>query len=501
MSAAQRWRAPEEDGGILVDPPFREVPRLLDENRQRLAADCLIMGRPLREWRQQWSFPHSVLCGHQPELFHPGVWAKNFAVNGIARRHGLTPVNLIIDTDTIKSTSLPIPVFDADPIRVREEKLAFDRWEGEAPYQTRRVVDRDFFSSLVERANKVIQNWGFKSLLPRFWSLVCEAELRGNWSTTVGQAFALARAHLEQEWGCKNQEPELSSALSQTGRVLIAHVLDDLPRFHALYNSCLHAFRRQHRLRSRTHPVPDLALKGDLLESPFWLFDVKSGRRGHLLVRQRGEDQLDLFTRPDEQAITIQRHSEHAFDELKSRGLFVQTRALMTTMFARLFLCDLFIHGIGGGIYDELTDEIIRVYFGIEPPHYLVVSGTLRLPFPQFPGTLEQCRRVRRELRDLEWKPQRYVNAGELAVERERWRKRQPVNAAARRQQFRALQGLTAQMRSLVPAEEFSRRQKLLEKCEREAAANSMLRRRDYAVCLYPEELLKPFCTQFLQLA
>ena len=31
-------------------------------------------------------------------------------------------------------------------------------------------------------------------------------------------------------------------------------------------------------------------------------------------------------------------------------------------------LSDLFIHGIGGAKYDELTDEIIRRFFGIEPP-------------------------------------------------------------------------------------------------------------------------------------
>ena len=41
-----------------------------------------------------------LLAGHQPELFHPGVWVKNFALNGLARRHGATPLNLVVDNDT-----------------------------------------------------------------------------------------------------------------------------------------------------------------------------------------------------------------------------------------------------------------------------------------------------------------------------------------------------------------------------------------------------------------
>ena len=66
-------------------------------------------------------------------------------------------------------------------------------------------------------------------------------------------------------------------------------------------------------------------------------------------------------------------------------------------MYARLFLCDLFIHGIGGGKYDEVTDNIIRRYYGVEPPAYLVLSATLHLPLPHHPARPEDCRRLRRQ--------------------------------------------------------------------------------------------------------
>ena len=72
---------------------------------------------------------------------------------------------------------------------------------------------------------------------------------------------------------------------------------------------------------------------------------------------------------------------------LEARGIEIRPRALITTMYARLFLSDLFIHGIGGAKYDELTDAIIRRFFGIEPPAYMTVTGTVRLPIPR-PATL-----------------------------------------------------------------------------------------------------------------
>ena len=65
----------------------------------------------------------------------------------------------------------------------------------------------------------------------------------------------------------------------------------------------------------------------------------------------------------------------------------LRPRALTLTLFARLCLGDFFIHGIGGGKYDEVTDAIIRDYFGIEPPAYQVLSATLHLPLPAFPST------------------------------------------------------------------------------------------------------------------
>jgi hypothetical protein len=175
---------------------------------------------------------------------------------------------------------------------------------------------------------------------------------------------------------------------------------------------------------------------------------------------------------------------------------------LTNTLFARLFLCDLFIHGIGGGKYDELTDEIMRRFYGIEPPEYLVLSATLLLPFPLYPARPDDCRQVACELRDLHWNPQRRVNldspVAKLALQKQAWINQQPDQRRDRRERFRVLRELTEHLRNYTEGQE-SELQHELARCEQEVRANAALQRRDYPFCLYPEAMLREFCTRFLE--
>src|SRR4051812_39841870 len=85
------WKAPAADGEVLVWP---DPPRLLaetrDNNRTLTAADSVrIQNVPLPELRRatrSWigvadeSQP-IIGTGHQAELYHPGVWAKDALTN------------------------------------------------------------------------------------------------------------------------------------------------------------------------------------------------------------------------------------------------------------------------------------------------------------------------------------------------------------------------------------------------------------------------------------
>jgi hypothetical protein len=60
---------------------------------------------------------------------------------------------------------------------------------------------------------------------------------------------------------------------------------------------------------------------------------------------------------------------------------------LTLTTYLRLLVVDQFVHGIGGGRYDQVTDRLIGTFFGLTPPRFAVATATLF-----FPGAVGQPR-------------------------------------------------------------------------------------------------------------
>jgi hypothetical protein len=532
VTPPRRLCAPQEHGTVLAEPPLTDVEALVAGNRQRLAGITFqLLGRSAADLRREASYAavqaardylqqagepvadygatSLFMAGHQPELFHPGVWVKNFALNGLARTLGATPINLIVDNDTAKATSLRIPVLKSDehpwPHTVT---LPYDQWSGEVPYEERTVRDEDLFTTLPARATLLLQGWGFVPLLGAYWAEACR---QGERTPLLGERLVAARRVFERQWGCPNLElPVGRLCRTEPFAWFACHLLAELPRFHAIYNECIRAYRRQYGIRSRNHPVPELTRDGDWLEAPFWAWHAGQQERGRLLVR-RTEHTLalrvgtepwpELSANPNADPVGLVQE----WQALEQRGFKVRSRALTNTLFARIFLADLFIHGIGGGKYDELTDEIVRRFYGYEPPRYLVLSATLLLPLPILPARPAECRRLSWERRDLYYNPQRHLGAGktagttlDLAAQKQAWIAHKPTNAEARRTRFQTLRALTEQLRASVSGRLRTLEQEIA-RCSQQLQGNAILQRRDYAFCLYPETMLRSFCTHFLR--
>lgn len=529
MSVRRSIRAPAEDGAILADPPLSEVGALLRSNRQRQPA-LRLLGHPLDELQTQArrlaldaaqaylarlgepipEFPDTgplLLAGHQPELFHPGVWIKNFALNGLARAHGGVALNLIVDNDTVKSTRLRLP---HPPTEQRQYPflvhLPFDHWSGAVPYEEWTLHDPELFRSFADRAGAVLHGWGYQPLLPGFWAEVCQRAVS---DPHPGTCFTSARRSLERSWGCHNLELPLSVLCRGEAFAWFAcDLLARLPRFHSIYNRCVAEHRRANHIRSRNHPVPDLIAEGDYLEAPLWGWRAGQGRRSRLLVQHCG-DRLQLRAGgepwPDLPLPEEGRMGRvlEAWQGLQAAGYRIRTRALSTTLFTRLLLADLFLHGIGGGKYDELTDLIALQFYDEELPHYMVLSATKFLPLPAHPATVQDRRSLIRTIRDVHYNPECYLDGpadeaiGTLRAEKQAWRNLTPRTPAERRERFRQLQAVNDLLRQPLLGKEQELKEEL-EACEHQLAANALLRRRDYAFCLYPEEVLRPFCTRLL---
>jgi hypothetical protein len=429
------------------------------------------------------------------------VWVKNFALAGLARRHGGIAVNLLVDNDTLKSTSLRVPVpASPDVPRPHAVTIAFDRWQPEVPFEERQVADAGLFASFGDRVSEAQRGWGYEPIVRTFWQGVLR-HVRS--CGLIGAAFAAARRDLERQWGCHNLEVPLSIVCAGEGFAFFAGaLLDDLPRFVDAYNDIVRGYRARYGIRSKHHPVPDLASDGDWLEAPLWGWRAGQKRRGRLFARIRG-DRL-LLRSGGENWPDLPAPSRPDFVEfwrgLQEKGYKVRTRALTTTLFARLFLGDLFLHGIGGGKYDELTDDLIQRFFHREPPGFMILSGTRWLPLPAFDIMDDDARQLRQRLREFRFNPQRHLSTEQsaaltdLLVERQRWIKEQPADSGGRRRRFKVLRTINEQLSEPLAVEEARTRQRLTQVVD-QLQANAVIHRRDYSFCLYPESVLRPFCT------
>src|SRR6059058_968451 len=92
------WKAPQEDGALLLWPePARLLADAAANNRLLNSAEStLIQNTPLtalrREARRFLNFFDDAqlvfASGHQTELHHPGVWAKNALIDAAATKTG-----------------------------------------------------------------------------------------------------------------------------------------------------------------------------------------------------------------------------------------------------------------------------------------------------------------------------------------------------------------------------------------------------------------------------
>lgn len=525
-----RLAAPREDGAKLIEPPLsfagdmvranqrdiaaadydvqgRRLSQLAAEARQQLLAEALQFTRGYRDFTLPADTSKIFLAGHQPEMFHPGVWFKNFALARLAQQHQAVAVNLLIDSDAVKSVALRVPGGSIEDPRI--ESVPFDKAESTAPFEHRDIADRDLFASFGARVQKQLGPLVADPIITKYWPL---AVARSRTTNNLGACLSQARHQLEASaWGLQTLEiPQSRVCDLPAMHWFIAHLLAHLPRLWEIYNSALAEYRRQHKTRSAAHPAPDLTAEGDSLEAPFWIWSADDPQRHRLFVRQRGDELVLTAHAGIEAALSITPESDAQTAAaqllaLAQRGIRIRTRALVTTLAARLLLGDLFLHGIGGAKYDHVTDRLITDFFGLQPPGYMAVSGTLHLPVSQPAAHGDDLLQLRQRIRDLEFHPERFVDrlpaakAGAAAGgdaarwidEKRRWiaTPQTPENARARchaiRQANEALQSAVDPLRLQWTAAA----DQIAEKRHQAAVLAS----RDYAFVLFPELLLTKF--------
>lgn len=436
----QQYRAPRTDGSYLVQPSRAELlaglsgagfnsddvgsgefgnsghavefcGKPLDVVRDQARAEVLRKAidytrayrdvRDIPELDSASTLPPLIFSGHQPELFHSGVWFKNFLLSELATQSGAIGVNFLVDNDLCRTPSIRVPSTStalndapqtgADRSRsaqrstvqnnVIAKSVLYDLPSDAVPWEVRPLGSLDVWREFPRAVQQALLPGLDEPLLIAAWPDAIEAVKR---TDRPGLALAEMRHKLEQRIGLETLEVPLSQLVSTRAFARFSiQLLSELPRFQDTYNGQLDLYRAAHHIRSHAHPVPALAQEHEWLEAPWWVYRQAAPHRQPLWVRVL-DDQLILSDRAGWQA-TIQGrldcdNASTQWLELLADGVCLRPRALLTTMYLRLIVSDLFLHGIGGGKYDQLTDAIVREFFGIEPAPMAVASATLHLP-------------------------------------------------------------------------------------------------------------------------
>ncbi len=454
----RRLRAPREDGEMLAIPPLADMPAVVAKNREQIAKwDAQVLGKPLADLRclareevltAAERFTHQpdaparscddpslarraggdcplIVSGHQPELFHSGVWAKNFVLDRLAKSTDGIGLHLIVDNDAVSSTRIAVPVGSREAPRI--ESIPFDADAGSVPWEEAILRVETLFRTFADRVSAALACWPLEPMLSEIWPAAIER------LPPVGHASSLplprlsdllttVRREAERRLGLNNLELPISQLCeTESFTWFVCSLLSDPQRTHTIYNEVVAEYRRVNRVRNRQHPVPDLSSRvgdtdGDWLESPFWIWRAGDSRRGRLFVRltsselqlANGETVIASLPRP---AGGSAESTVAQLRALSSRGWKLRPRAITNTLFARVFLADAFLHGIGGAKYDEMTDRLIARLFGVTPPSYLTVTATHRLPLGGWNVTPSDVSALKHRLWDFDHTPERFITA------------------------------------------------------------------------------------------
>ena len=452
-----RLRAPQRDGQTLDLPAGKKVDGLLKSNlalrassrsprawnkRQFPLSDLQELARAesihlAAQWSNQYlpieaqvdantinaSAP-IIFGGHQPTLFHPGVWYKNFRLHQIAQAFRGTAINMVVDNDLCGAASIKFPQENNN--RASIGMMAFDAPGPAVPFEMRYIVDRKTFESFAERAADSVKPYVPDPVVKHFWPEVVKAEHRFahlHRQATLAHSIAAGRHVMEHSGGLRTLEVPISRlAGSASFAKFSGYLIENLSDFRSIYNRTIIRYRKQNGIRSSAHPVPELGRieenGKEWLEAPLWIWTDQSALRKPLFVCRSGDEvelsdsdtTLAKFLLPDWEDWLVKQNQQI---QETGKGIFIRPRALTTTMYARLLASDLFVHGIGGAKYDQLTDQIVGDFFGVAPPGYVTTTGTWCLPtdFPDI--STADITKLKETLRKMRFHPETFIGTAD----------------------------------------------------------------------------------------
>lgn len=337
---------------------------------ERARAFSARLGVPVREVDDEPEL--IVVTGHQPELYHPGIWIKDFLLQRLGEETGAAAIDVVVDSDGFDTLEMHSPCLKPE-VRVCRAYLAVGTTDG--CYACTPVPPAAALEQFCEAGAGHLATLPSPAIGHHFADFCVQLTSAAADAHNVAELVTFARRRYEASAGTDYLEvPVTSLAASRAFATLLAHLAMDAAAFAAAYNGALAEYRERTGTRSAAQPFPDLGVDGDLVELPVW--HLAGGSRATVWARTGDSPALVV----DGEVVCELRDWAEAPGAVLASALAPAPKALALTFFTRLLVADFFIHGVGGGRYDQVTDDVIRRYLRVEPPAFAVASLTMYLP-------------------------------------------------------------------------------------------------------------------------
>ncbi len=225
-----------------------------------------------------------MATGHQPELYHPGVWIKDFLLQRSSEELPATAVDFVVDSDGFQVLGVSSPCMTPGRAALSAVPRRRERRTG-GTRALRCPSERDLadFCAAADSMLAIAPGAGGARGTSRRSAPSCEAArpLAGN----LAELVTIARRRYEAPAGSDYLELPVTARRAHAWRFarFVVDLALDAERFARAYNAELAEYRAVNKTRSAAQPFPDLAVDDGAVELPLWLLadrrpDVGLGR-------------------------------------------------------------------------------------------------------------------------------------------------------------------------------------------------------------------------------
>ena len=346
-----RYKIPEKNREYILIPEKEEdILKLCESNRKKREGFKRIF-----DFKIEKNFV--IASGHQTVLYHPGIWVKNIFLNYLTKK-GVKTVFCEHDVD---GTDRIFFYYPDKNFKIKREFIYYNPSRIALEYiESKEIIKNE---DSIKRALERLPEGEIKERAHLFFNIFLKNLKR---SPFYAESFVSARREFEKE--TLYESILLSELLTSSGFIkFFTFFFINAEKVFECYNTAILEYREKYNIKNKTEPAPLLEKNGDLIELPFFL----NLRERHRVYKKRDKLICEKFE------IRLGNEKEEIF--YNSLTLPLRPRSLILSMYQKIFVCDLFYHGVSGKNYDEATSLFIKKFLNIEPPESGVISLTLYL--------------------------------------------------------------------------------------------------------------------------